>query len=131
MPLVPSTGLYRAVTTAPNLSADMTAALSALFAGAWPTPKTVTAAAYTQLVTDGPIVFNTTATCTYTLLPASTTSKYQLVTNIAAFAINSATANVVPLAGGAATAAILPATAGKWALLASSGVTNWQILASN
>jgi hypothetical protein len=49
---------------------------------------------------------------------------------IAAFAVNSASANVVPLAGGAAAAPILTGAAGKYATLQSDG-TNWQIMAAN
>lgn len=131
MPLVPSTGLYRAVTTLPTISADMAAALTSLFQGNQPTPKTTTASTYTNLATDGALIFNTSATCTVTLLTASTVpGRVQLVRTIAAQAINSATSNVVPLAGGSAGTGILAATAGKWALLQSDG-TNWQIMASN
>jgi hypothetical protein len=49
---------------------------------------------------------------------------------MAAFAVNSAVANVVQLAGGAATSAILAATAGKWCVLQSDG-TAWQIMSAN
>jgi hypothetical protein len=42
----------------------------------------------------------------------------------------SQSSNVVPLAGGFATTAILPATAGKWATLVSDG-TNWVIMQAN
>ena len=42
----------------------------------------------------------------------------------------SKSSNVVPLAGGFATTAILPATAGKWATLVSDG-TNWIIMQAN
>jgi hypothetical protein len=42
----------------------------------------------------------------------------------------SKSSNVVPLAGGFATTAILPATAGKWATLVSDG-TNWVIMQAN
>lgn len=49
---------------------------------------------------------------------------------IAAFTVVSASANVVPLAGGAAGTAILAATAGRWATLVSDGVT-WVICEGN
>lgn len=52
------------------------------------------------------------------------------IRTIAAFTVVSASSNVVPLAGGAAGTAILAATAGKWATLASDG-TNWQIMGAN
>jgi hypothetical protein len=42
----------------------------------------------------------------------------------------SKSSNVVPLAGGSATTAILSATAGKWATLVSDG-TNWVIMQAN
>jgi hypothetical protein len=42
----------------------------------------------------------------------------------------SQSSNVVPLAGGSATTAILSATAGKWATLVSDG-TNWVIMQAN
>lgn len=131
MPLVPSTGLYRAVTTLPTISADMAVALTALFQGNRPTPKTITASTYTHLATDGDLIFNTSATCTVTLLSASTVPGLELwVRTIAAQAINSATSNVVPLAGGSASTGILGGTSGKWAKLKSDG-TNWQLMASN
>ena len=49
---------------------------------------------------------------------------------IAAFTVVSASANVVPLVGGAATTAILPATAGRWATLVGNGA-NFVIVESN
>lgn len=45
-------------------------------------------------------------------------------------AVVSASSNVVPLAGGAASTAILSGTAGKWAILACDG-SNWIIMAAN
>jgi hypothetical protein len=44
--------------------------------------------------------------------------------------VDSASSNVVPLAGGAAGTAILTATAGKYAELVSDG-TNWVIMSAN
>ena len=55
--------------------------------------------------------------------------KIRVVTRQAQTVISSQ-ANILPLAGGAATTAILPATAGKWADLESDG-TYWAITASN
>ena len=49
---------------------------------------------------------------------------------IAAFAVTSATANVIPLAGGAATTALMSASAGKYCML-QSDATNWQIIMAN
>lgn len=48
-----------------------------------------------------------------------------------AFAVLSSQSNIVPITGGSATNAILPATAGKWVDLESTGGTNWIITASN
>lgn len=94
-------------------------------------PVTVTAATYTRRTGDDNLIFNTTATCTLTLPSAATyPGRIIRVRTIAAFAVNSASANVVPLAGGAAGTAILAATAGKFAVLQSDGA-NWQIMEAN
>lgn len=52
------------------------------------------------------------------------------ITNRAAFTVVSASSNVVARTGGAAGTAILPATAGAWALLVSDGSV-WQIVAGS
>lgn len=131
MPLSPSTGLYSTVTSLASITADIAAALTSLFQGAEPTPKTVVAGTYAHLVTDGPIIFNASGTCTVTLLSASANSgRVQLLRTIAAQTVVSATSNVVPLIGGAAGTAILAGTAGKWAILQSDG-TSWQVMAGN
>ena len=94
-------------------------------------PSTVTAATYSQTTTDGSIIFNTTATHTLTLLAASTyVGQWLYVKTIAAFAINSASSNVVPIGSATAGTAILAATAGKWAALQSDG-TNWVVMMAN
>lgn len=62
--------------------------------------------------------------------PAPSSGRTLFLRNIAAFAVNSATANVVPRVGGAAGTAILPATAGAWCTLVYEG-PNWQIMASS
>jgi hypothetical protein len=91
----------------------------------------ITAATYSQLATDTHLTANFAGTVTVTLLAASACLGQEIVVRtITANTVVSATSNVVPLAGGAASTAILPATAGKWALLVSDG-TNWQIQASN
>lgn len=93
-------------------------------------PVTITAATATMAANNSDVIFNTSATHTYTLLSAATNPGRELhVKNIAAFAVNSASSNVVPLAGGAASTAILVATAGKWARLKSDG-TNWVVMAA-
>jgi hypothetical protein len=59
--------------------------------------------------------------------PASYTGRVVVMKTIQAQAINSASSNVVPLAGGAAGTAIVSGTAGNWAELVSDG-TNWIIM---
>jgi hypothetical protein len=91
--------------------------------------KTVTA--YTVVSTDTALLLAPTGTMTITLPTASAAPGRQLILKLTtAFAVNSATANVVPLVGGAATTAIMPATAGKFCMLQSDG-TNWQIMQAN
>jgi hypothetical protein len=68
------------------------------------------------------------AACVVTLpAPASHTGRVVVLKTVQAFAINSASSNVVPLAGGAAGTAIVSGTAGNWAELVSDG-TNWIIM---
>lgn len=67
--------------------------------------------------------------CVVTLPTASSFPGRELMfKNHQAQQLNSASSNVVPLAGGAAGTAILSANAGRWATLVSDG-TNWQIMA--
>lgn len=74
------------------------------------------------------IIVNKGSTCTVTLGAASAFSGREItLKTIQAQTVVSASANVVPLAGGAAGTAILAAAAGKWATLISDG-TNWIIL---
>jgi hypothetical protein len=66
--------------------------------------------------------------CVVTLpAPASYTGRVVVMKTVQAFAINSASANVVPIAGGAAGTAIVSGTAGNWAELVSDG-SNWVIM---
>ena len=96
---------------------------------AGPAPITVTTD-YTVAAGAFSVISNRGATNTMTLPEASTnTGRLLHFLTIQAFAVNSATSNVVPKTGGAAGTAILPATDGAWALLQSDG-TNWQILMS-
>lgn len=80
--------------------------------------------------TDHTIVQTTTAS-TYTL-PAASSFPGRILKILTQFAgaVVSASSNVVPIAGGAAGTAILAATAGKYAVLQSTG-TNWQITEAN
>jgi hypothetical protein len=77
------------------------------------------------------IISNRGVSNTLTLPDATTnTGRHLWVRTIQAFTVVSASSNVVPRIGGAASTAILPATDGAWALLVSDG-TNWQIMASS
>lgn len=85
---------------------------------------------FTLADTENWLICNGTATITVTLPAASSwTGREVMIKNTAAFTVVSASSNVVPLAGGAAGTAILPATAGAWATLVSDG-TNWIIMQS-
>ena len=76
-------------------------------------------------------IFNNGATVTFTLPEATVFPNRTLrLRTIQAFAVNSATSNVIPRTGGAAGSAILPATDGAWADVRSNG-TNWEIIASS
>lgn len=97
---------------------------------AGPLPITVTTD-YTVAAGAFVVISNRGATNTMTL-PAASTSGGRILCflTIQAFTVVSASSNVVPRAGGAASTAILPATDGAWAMLQSDG-TNWQIIASS
>ena len=71
------------------------------------------------------------AACVVTL-PAAASYAGRVVTfkTVQAFAINSASSNVVPRAGGAAGTTIVSGTAGNWAELVSDG-SNWVIMAGS
>lgn len=87
---------------------------------------------YSQVETDHWLIFNASGSATLTLLSAANYPGKELwVKTIAAQAVNSASSNVSPVAGGASGTAILAATAGKWALLVSDGATTWHIMAGN
>jgi hypothetical protein len=70
-----------------------------------------------------------TVTLTFPSAASSTGTEFHIKT-ITNNAVVSQSTNVVPLAGGSATTAILSATAGKWATLVSDG-TNWIIMQAN
>jgi hypothetical protein len=74
---------------------------------------------------------NRAGTITLTLPDAATyPGRILEIKTITAQLVVSASANVIPSIGGAATTAILPATAGKYAKLQSDGI-NWQIMIAN
>ena len=94
-------------------------------------PTVQTGATYTVGAYDISVVANRAGTVTLTLPSASSSTgrKIRCVTQQNQTVV-SASANVVPIVGGAAGTAILAATAGKWADIESDG-TNWNITASN
>jgi len=100
--------------------------LGALFTTA-PVTKT---ADFTVADTETVLINNKTGSaCTATLPSASANpGRLLLMKTTQAQALNSASSNVVPKAGGAASTAIATGTAGNWALLVSDG-TNWVVMA--
>lgn len=84
---------------------------------------------FTVAATESWLINNKAAAdCTVTLpAAASFPGREIMLKTIQAFAIVSASSNVVPLAGGAAGTAIVPNTAGRWATLVSDG-TDWVIM---
>jgi hypothetical protein len=94
-------------------------------------PVTVSADPYTVVQSDLTLVADLAATITMALPVASTCPgrKLRFTTRQAQLVISSQS-NVIPLAGGAASNAILAATAGKWAELESDGLY-WAITAAN
>lgn len=86
---------------------------------------------FTLGLADNWTICNGSASVTVTLpAAASVPGREIMIKTIAAFTVVSASANVVPLAGGAAGTAILAAIAGRWATLVSNG-TNWVIMQGN
>ena len=100
--------------------------LGALFTTA-PVTKT---ADFTLADTETVIINNKTGSACVATLPSAAlwSGRLLLMKTTQALALNSATSNVVPKAGGAAGTAIATGTAGNWALLVSDG-TNWVIMA--
>lgn len=85
---------------------------------------------FTVAATESFLINNKTGSACVVTLPAaaSWTGRRIVIKTTQAQAVNSASANVVPLAGGAAGTAIVTGTAGNWAELVSDG-TNWVIMA--
>lgn len=74
------------------------------------------------------VIRQTSAASVYTLPdPAAFQGRFLAISTEFAGAVTSASANVVPLAGGSPAVDILPAVDGAWALLQSNG-TNWIII---
>lgn len=91
----------------------------------------VTSASHTVLLPEQSVIVNFAGTVTLTLPQASLCPNRKIsIRTITANAVVAASANIIPLIGGAAGTAILAATAGKWASLRSDG-TNWEIESAN
>lgn len=94
-------------------------------------PVTETGATHTLAAMTSYLIANRAGTVTVTLpAAASFTGRAITIKTIQAQLVVSASANVVPLIGGAAAVDILAATDGKWATLVSDG-TSWEIMAAN
>ena len=100
--------------------------LGALFTTA-PVTKT---ADFTLADTETVVINNKSGSACVATLPSAALNagRILLMKTTQAQALNSASSNVVPKAGGAAGTAIATGTAGNWALLVSDG-TNWVIIA--
>lgn len=85
---------------------------------------------FTLADTETVIINNKTGSACVATLPSAAlwSGRLLLMKTTQAQALNSASSNVVPKAGGAAGTAIATGTAGNWALLVSDG-TNWVIMA--
>lgn len=83
---------------------------------------------FTLAATENHIINNKTGSACVVTLPAASgaTGREVMITNAQAQAVTSASSNVVPLGGGAAGTAILPALVGAWAKLISDGA-NWRV----
>jgi hypothetical protein len=84
---------------------------------------------FTVATTESYLINNKTGSACVVTLPSAVTfvGRKLVFTNYQAQAIDSASSNVVPIAGGAAGTAIVGATAGDWAAIISDG-TNWLIV---
>ena len=117
-----------------NLTTRVNGILSVLNGGTGMVGRPIVAtkvADFTLADNEGWIINNKSgSTCTVTL-PAASAWVGRAVTfkNLQTQTVVSASSNVVPLIGGAASTAILPLIVGSWATLVSDG-TNWVIMAS-
>lgn len=109
----------------------VTPALGAATADSLSRGYAIKTTSFTLAATENWVTCNGSATITVTLpAPASFPGREIMMRNIAAFTVVSASANVTPITGAAASTAIMPATAGKFVTLVSDGI-NWQIMAAN
>ncbi len=114
------------VTTRFSLSADTTGAQI----GSPSSFKLTAAPTYTVPAHLTSLTVDRAETVTLTLpAPAAVPDRVLRIRTLRAFAVVSAASDVIPITGGAAGTAILPATAGAWAELRSDGVA-WEIVAA-
>lgn len=107
--------------TAPENTLDITGS----FGRGNPVAKT---ANFTLAGTENWIICNGAGTITMTLpTPADCDGREFGIKTVSPQLVNSASANVIAIGGGAAGTAILPATSGAWAILVSDGA-NWNIM---
>lgn len=123
------------VLAGPATGADATPTFRALVAADVPALSYVPLAApvtktadFTLAATENWVINNKASACVVTL-PAASGFTGRVVTfqNYQAFTLTSASSDVVPQGGGAASTAILLGVAGNWATLVSDG-TNWVIM---
>lgn len=104
----------------------MTGAGSGAASSVAPVTKTT---AFTLGANENEVIVNGTASVTVTLPAASSfVGRVVRFKNRAAFALVSASSNVKPIGSDTAGTAILPALAGRWAVIVSDG-TNWVVMA--
>lgn len=94
-------------------------------------PITITGTTYSATTSNNWLIANYAGTVTITF-PAATSNAGRVfyIKTVQAQAVNSASANIVPLTGGVPVTSILAATLGKYAVLVSDG-SNWIIMQAN
>lgn len=127
-----------AVMKFPNGQIDTTGALTAAKVTssgpiASPVPVKTTLTSYTVGANDVDIIFNAASGPVTVTLPSASANPGRVirVKNTSYLTVNSASSNVAPIGSTTAGTAILTATAGKWAILKSDGVSTWIIMAAN
>ena len=105
-----------------------TLAVTGALSSSAPVTKT---ADFTVADTETFIINNKTGTAASVTLPTASSwpGRILVFKTTQALAITSASSNVIPAVGGAASTAIVAGTSGSWALLVSNG-TAWVIMAS-
>ena len=120
------TGVYENLTGAFSTTSSITGKTLSLNV-----PGYVVATTYTVGVTDSALIFNPTGAMTVTLPSAATYPGRELtIKNTSAYAVTSASSNVVPITGVTPASAMIAAGPGKWVMMRSDG-TNWQVMMSN